>query len=146
MKKLLMFFTVAMTTGCTIVDYNCNWDYKIDNQTGADIVVEVERRDAVYESTTIEVGDTQIFYNGNGHCGSGGVPQNIYPPEESIFDASFTYLEYIKINGDLIPYNNFKSKYWNFVSTGRHHTNITYTLTLTDELLEELRQQDESSN
>ena len=85
MKKLLMFFTVAMTTGCTIVDYNCNWDYKIDNQTGTDIVVEVERRDAVYKSTTIEVGDTQIFYNGNGHCGSGGVPQNIYPPEVKFF-------------------------------------------------------------
>ena len=139
-----MFFTVAMTTGCTIVDYNCNWDYKIDNQTGADIVVEVERRDAVYESTTIEVGDTQNFYYMDGHCGSGGVPENPRPyEEEQIFGTSYVK---IKINGDLISDAIFKSKYWNFVSTGRHHTNITYTLTLTDELLEEFRQQDESSN
>jgi hypothetical protein len=142
MKKLLLFFSVlTVTTGCSIVDRSCFWSYKIENQTGVEIVVEVSENDDIYE-TTIGAGDEQTVYEmSGGGCGHSGLTENPSPyAEEQIFGTSGVKIE---INKELMPDDILKSKYWDFAILGRHNNYLTYTLTLTSKLLEEMQQQKE---
>lgn len=141
MKKLILFFAVAAVAsvvGCSTVDYSCITYFKIDNQTGVDITVEIEKIDILY-ATTIEKEEIKTVYDTSGRCGEGGISHNPFNPDDLIFT---TYIESVKINGELMPDAIRESKYWNFESTGRRHNIITYTLTLTNELLEEIRRQE----
>ena len=132
--------TVAVMTECTVTDYGCETYFKVINQTGGDIVVNIGYPEGVvHKSTYIESGDEQTVYFTSGRCAKEGVIQNPFSPEELIF---WTYIEYVEINGEIMPDEFRKSKYWDFVSSGRRHDIIAFTLTLTNELLEEFRQQE----
>ncbi len=147
MKKLILFFTVAMvavaiTTGCTIVDRSCYWYYRINNQTGADIVVEVGHRETAYQSRLIKSYYEETIYDRGGGCEEDEDVFRNYPEEPIGYDA----ITYMKIDGKYMSNAILKGKYWTLFKSKHNSSSYFCVMTLTNELLEELRQQDESSN
>ena len=142
MKKLLILFimvTVAVMTECTIVDRSCHWYYMIDNQTGADIVVEVGHGETVYQTRLIESYYIRTIYDCGGPCKE----DEDADPVRTNPEAPITYdvITYMKINGELMSDAILKRKYWTFFYGKRGL--YSCTMTLTNELLEEFRQQEE---
>jgi hypothetical protein len=134
MKKPLLFFAMAalaLMSGCGIADYGCNTYFKVINQTGNDIIVEVGRIDVVYETTSIGLGKGQTIYDFETLCGKNHVVADLYSEEEQIENL------FMKINGNNVSDAIWKRKYWNFASKPYE---TTFTLTLTNALLEEMQQ------
>ena len=128
-----------MMTGCTIVDRSCYWRYMINNQTGADIVVEVGHGETMYQTRLIESYYTETIYDSGGPCKEDEDAARTNPEALITYDV----ITYMKINGELMSDAILKRKNWN-VFYGKHNSSsYSCTMTLTNELLEEFRQQEE---
>ncbi len=139
MKKLIPFFTImaiAMMTGCANVDYGCTWDFKVVNN--ADLNVVVLWNGAIIKEA-ISPGDELIISSINTECGKqDGDLGDLRPQEEEIMNIS-SYSEptiLVKIGDEVLPEAVMKRKYWEYSSEKYHGT---YTLTLTDELIETIK-------
>ncbi len=137
MKKLLLFFTVATVaamTGCHVyTNFVVGWDFSIINQTDYEIcfVADGIVKDYVYPGEKFLFADTE------------GGKYNCIPLGELFHESEIMRLDYngrstatlqIKVGEELMPDIIFQRKYWDFVSNS--NTWASYTLTVTDELIE----------
>ncbi len=130
MRKIILLFTVAtvaMVAGCTVTDYECDTYFEIVNQTGADIVIEIGRKENIYKSTLIITGEEQTIYEFSTLCGKNEIADDYFHEEENIQNL------YMKVNGTSIPNAIWKRKYWGFTSVPYE---TFFKLILTDELIE----------
>ncbi len=128
MKKPILFFTVAtvvITTGC---EYSCLTDFIIINQTTSTIDV-----NGKYEQIKIAPNDNEVIYHWGDLCGDRGTLSDRYSEYP---DTRIVYDWVLVINGESIPEEIWTRKYWNFSSVVVRKA--TYTLTVTDELIETL--------
>lgn len=128
MKKLILFFAVAVVgatlAGCKEKTWCVTSDFRIVNQTGSDIAVELNDGDK--QEIMIISGDTQLVHT-KVQCFQSG-PEPSMVPEQ--LDAE------MRIGGMIVPTSIWKTElWWNDDYTDRHHV---YTLIVTDELLENL--------
>jgi hypothetical protein len=143
MKKFLLIGILAlcglMTTGCRDVDYGCNRDFYIANNTDVSVTV-IKNTGREY---IISPNDELRISSRGGECGKRKPPlEDQYPDEEMIMQLSHSipFTIQIKIGDEIIiPDIIMKRKYWNFTTQGNY--DATYTLIITDELVEELRNQ-----
>ncbi len=123
MKKLIVFFTVAvaatMLTGCEPFS---TYYFKIKNDTAYDIIVEVDGRNPII----INPNDSKTVCELSG----AGIPGDPYSLEDNMADYD------VKINNILMSKSIWQRKYWEHQSNSKYH--ITYTLVVTEELLETL--------
>lgn len=130
MKKQIQLITILLTISLAGCDYSCTWDYRIINQTNSTIDLYVTWGK---KQTLIEPGDEQIFFTRVDLCTHRGkMPDSFaeYPENYILFDAEMS------IDGRQMPEEIWKRKYWEFSSNAKRHA--TYTLILTDELIEQI--------
>jgi hypothetical protein len=144
MKKLLLIGIVVlcglMLNACRNVDYGFEYDFYIANNTDTDVSVTVVKNTG--KEYVISPNDELRISSRGGECGKRKTAlDDQYPDEEMIiqplYHTSFTIQ--IKVGDEIIPDIIMKRKYWNFTTQGNY--DATYTLTITDELVEELRNQ-----
>lgn len=128
MKKsilFILFFAFALVLiGCKDKAHCVTNNYTITNKIESDIVVELTFGNR--EVKTIKSNDTQMFYT-DIRCYEEGVAYSMVP---EILNAE------MRINGEIIPKYIWWIDYWNVDSDIENH--LTYTLIVTDELLETL--------
>ena len=126
MKKILLFFIVAAAAlaGCKDNTICISSDYKIVNQIESDIVIELKLEDK--PAMTIHPGITHVIYNKT-QCYEEPIPEVALAPE--VLQAE------MKIDGEIVPDEIWMREHWN-VDVENH--NSTYTLTVTDELLNDV--------
>ncbi len=126
MKKLLLFYIVAAAAlaGCKDNTICISSGYKIVNRIESDIVIELKFEDK--RVMTIRPGDTHVIYNKT-QCYEEPIPEVTLAPE--VLQAE------MKIDGEIVPNEIWMREHWNVDADVENH-NSTYTLTVTDELLE----------
>ncbi len=135
MKKLLFFAALGLAlAGCKIVDYSCSRYFNVANQTGYAITVIIKT--GAVES--VPTGSERTIYKSYGHCDKNTIPDDPFPDEEimHITDSSDMTVQ-IQVNGRVVSEEIFKRKYWNFSNEAYR---ATYTLLITNELIESLKQ------
>jgi hypothetical protein len=124
MKKLLLFFAVAAATMMSC-DPSTSIYYEIKNSTRTDLIVKIGDR----PPTTIPAGEKEMVYSFN--------ETGVWPDEpfKGDYNRPYSSLE-VTINGILTSKDFWLREYWDFTKTGKYHD--TYTLIITDELIETL--------
>ncbi len=126
MKKLILLFAVTtlVIIGCTERDYGCETDYLINNQTKSELTIEIASKNKQF---IIRPGEKQVIYYTSGLCGKNTKPDG--------FSEGVVMKFRLKINKKFVPEEMLERQYWDFVS---ELYLATYTLTVTDELLQSL--------
>ena len=134
MKKLLLFYIVAAAAlaGCNTGNelVRVTTDYKIINQIESDIVVELHSGKIM----TINPGDTKVIYNEiYSYNPKTSGPIKALEVVQELLQAE------MRIGGEAVPAPIWWSRYW----IGEAHQDhfYTYTLTVTNELIETLLSQ-----
>ena len=135
MKKLIYTFGILALlagAGCAKVDYSCYWHFKIANQTESNIVVV----SSFSFDETIKPGETFEISRIMAHCDKNTRPGDIFTEDEVMQISHFSDQTIkIKLNKHLLSDTLWTRKYWDFAEK---EYQATYTLTITDELLENL--------
>lgn len=118
MKNLFLFFTAVMISMMIGCDPSCSMDFVIINETESDIVIEMRQGS---KQVTIEPGQEQIIDRQSGTC-------VIYKE-----DATMIHYADMQIEGMIMPKTIWISRYWDCVVD---NPLTTYTLTITDKLIE----------
>jgi hypothetical protein len=137
MKNLFLLFVWATLffalTGCAKVDNECSWSFKILNQTSLNITI---AGSATTES--IAPGGEGVISQLHAMCG-----ENVSDPgdrfqENDIMDITNNpnISIQVKAGKELMPNEIFRRNHWAYTHTSKG--NATYTLTLTEELIETL--------
>jgi hypothetical protein len=124
----MIITTFALTTGCK-KDICVTSDYTIINRIESDIVIELKFGDR--QVMIIHPGDTQLFYQGV-WCRD--------PKFEPAMASEILNAE-MRIDGEVIPRNIWWREHWNIDADVEGDNYSTYTLTVTDELLEAIKNQ-----
>ncbi len=128
MKKLLMFLSLCgLVVGITGCDKSCTTEFKIKNQTESEIIIKMSENS---KQMTIAP-DQELTVNRQHELCGGEKPSDRYYQYP---DVKMMYAE-MRINGELVPDIIWKRKYWDFTSVV---SRAIYTLTVTDELLENI--------
>lgn len=133
MKKLIFYLLVAIALfGCKTEPGFIVTDYKIINLIESDIVVKLKIDGQV---TTIKPGDIRTIYSDVYHYKGGR-------PESSISSKVLELLEpEMEIDGEIIPALIWMIEYWKYDGSDVYNPtyfNSTYTLIVTDKLIEEI--------
>lgn len=129
MKKLVLLFAVvagALMTGC---DGFCTNDFVIINQTESEIIVDMSWYNN--KAITINKGNEQAVHH-EGHMCSPRGGAGKYNDDVKMIYAN------MQVGKTIIPDIIWTARYWNYESSGKFHS--TYTLVVTEELLESLKQ------
>jgi hypothetical protein len=145
MKKLLIFGALASTlvlalSGCGKQEPNGGvfyyLDFVMENQTDKDIVVPDTYIDYyIALSVTIAPGESRKVGYTYHHDEQGASVKDLYAPEDALIPYKYGYggpLQTVTVDGDKISDAVWTRKYWSFDAEVR-----TYTLTITDALLDE---------
>jgi hypothetical protein len=131
MKKLTLLFVLAamaVSIGCKTEPETrtITYDYNILNLTGSDIVVELKYDDRL---TTIKPGQSKVVY----HHEIDYVPRAITPvPDVSDYMPSAE----MRIDGKVVSGEIWRRDHWKTrTGSNAENSNISYTLTVTDDLL-----------
>lgn len=134
MKKILFFFaaaTLALTTGCdgdVIVDYGCELIFEVENKTEFDIVFMLYEK----EEAVIKSGKKEVIRSDFGLCGKNTIITDQFVPGELMFGSVCKLL----LDGEPLPDAIWKRDYWIF--SAKEYYDASYTLTVTNELIESL--------
>jgi hypothetical protein len=134
MKRTLIFFAlaaVAVATACkrnapADIDYGCVWEYEIANETEFEVTY-------IYggSETVIESNAKGIIFRRDTECGKNDKPTDMYIADGLMFNSAHRLI----LNGEFIPNTIWKRDLWSFAAEVHH---ATYSLTITDELIENL--------
>lgn len=131
MKKVLFFFAafafVYALTGCKDKTRCVTRDFKIVNQIESYIVVELKFGDR--QEITIKPGDTQLIHT-EVRCYEPGIAYSMVP---ELVNAE------MRIDGAVISRQIWWSEHWNLDREEDNSNYGTYTLIVTDGLLETIR-------
>jgi hypothetical protein len=142
MKKLLLIGILAlcglMTTGCggydaATIDYGCAWIYEIVNETESDIVYTCGK-----EVIVIKSGERERIFSYHSMCGKNTIVRDIHAPEELVSERKTVLYgkTLLLLDGEPLPDAIWRRSLWSF-SNGIVYL-ATYTLTITNELIESL--------
>ncbi len=147
MKKLIAFFAiaaVAVMAGCRgMEDKECQWDFLIQNQTGSNVTI-------IWNGVArppIISGEEQVISYTIGSCPvNRDPPRDLFQEDEIMHNIYYRPDVVIQIQADeeLMPEIIFRRKYWSFTTTSS--STATYTLVLTDELIETLLSENNPNN
>ncbi len=124
MKKLLTLLFALTTTVLISCDPSTDIYYEVKNSTGLDMTVAIGANSPI----TIKIGEKEVAYHDN------ILGQWKNEPFKGPHINPYT-LE-VKINEKLVSNDFWLREYWNFTKAAE--LNATYTLTITDELLNSL--------
>lgn len=128
---------VAVMTGCSgKEDAWCSWDFKIANNT--ELNVAAMSNGAIMKEVIAPNNELTISSSGTLCSKQDSSLSDYYPDEEELMDvfSLVTPTIRIKVGDELLPETAMKRKYWKYTSEKYHGT---YTLTLTDELIETIK-------
>jgi hypothetical protein len=132
MKKPLIFFILAASAALSGCDALWHIDWVVENRTESEIVITTKR---MGESNSIVIApdDKQLIYFEEDLGDPGGLPDDDgYGYQGPVLtDAK------IMIDNNEVPDEIWLRKYWIFTKNSKY--NGTYTLTITDELIETIQ-------
>jgi hypothetical protein len=120
----LLFLSTIFLTGCD-PDYNIY--YKVVNHTDSEIII----LGGFPENITINPGKEKVVFTGGGLNSDDYVPQDDYDSDEPLRIRDLDII----VDGKYLSDRFMTRKYWEFKNKVRE---ATYTLKLTDELIEEI--------
>jgi hypothetical protein len=144
LTKFLFFALIAgAVAGCGLHDdKDCNNAYLfyLQNETEHSVVVEVSGQYREPGHAIISKGETKEVYYYTFEAGCGEAIDDVYGSEDLISTMPNTMVIDMKINDEIMPETIWTRKYWDF-SNGIGFAK--YTLLLTDELIENLKSEQE---
>ncbi len=153
MKKLvLLFVVIAVCYGCDKKEYavECDafyvWEFVVENKTNdKEIKIDTDYPLGPYANhyvLTPNKGDVIMDIGTLGGCDAKGVMPDIIKDVVETFHIGYgeEYPFFMIIDGESVSQDIWLPKYWSF-EAGLYDS--TYTLTVTDELLEQLAEKEE---
>ena len=136
MKKILVclvMVTTLLMSGCGLVihDYGCTETLNIVNHTDSEVSLIRGMIEGSQTVTTIAPGKDALADEKTGMCVKNTIPAP-HSEEYMLFDIEYTKL---KVNGKIVSWEIWLAKYWDFTGEVYH---ATYTLNITDELIESI--------
>ncbi len=134
MKKLLLFCVATAAVVMTGCEGTCHIYYEINNETNSEIVVQI--KETGENSQIIIMPDSkQLIDSTGGLCDYGGLPEDGDYGWKGLVISDATMV----IGETNIPDKIWMREHWDFSKTAKYEG--TYTLTVTDELIETLLSQ-----